>query len=98
LKSETLPADVRRIKFDLIFVLMTFDGQNWGSSRKLVTLLAVVNVFFSHTVCQDVIEKCQHMKWFSLTEVVTRTNFDKYAVLLPEGTNAPYTKSSNISS
>jgi hypothetical protein len=57
LKSETLAADVRRIKFDLIFVLMTFDEQNWGSSRKLVTLLAVVNVFFSHTVCQDAIEK-----------------------------------------
>jgi len=46
LKSKTLAADVRRIKFDLIFVLMTFDEQNWGSSRKLLTLLAVVNVFF----------------------------------------------------
>jgi hypothetical protein len=56
LKSKTL-ADVRRIKFDLIFVLMTFEQQNWGSSRKLVTLLAVVNVFFSHTVRQDAIEK-----------------------------------------
>jgi hypothetical protein len=92
LKSETLAADVRRIKFDLIFVLMTFDEQNWGSSRKLLTLLAVVNVFFSHTVRQDAIEKYQHMRRFPLTEVVTRTNSDKYAVLLPEDTNAPFTQ------
>jgi hypothetical protein len=44
LKYETL-ADVRRIKFNLRFVLMTFEEYNWASSRKSVTLLEVVNAF-----------------------------------------------------
>jgi hypothetical protein len=36
---------------------MTFEEQNWDSNRKLLTTLAVVNVFLSHTVLQDALEK-----------------------------------------